>query len=97
MSPCFSFFGDGLTVAQSQRITMKGFIVFDYAKQYPAALQELGVWLAQGKLKRKEYVVPGGLEAAPQGLVDLYQGRNTGKMMVEVAPLSEALEDMSRL
>lgn len=76
---------------------MKGFIVFDYAKQYPAAMKELGEWLAQGKLKRKEYVVKGGIEAAPQGLVDLYQGANTGKMMVEVAPLAEALGDKSRL
>lgn len=76
---------------------MKGFIVFDYAKQYPAALRELGTWLAQGKIKRKEFIVPGGLEAAPQGLVDLYHGANIGKMMVEVAPLSEALGDKSRL
>lgn len=33
--------------------------------------------------------VPGGLEAAPQALVNLYEGANTGKMMVEVAPVEE--------
>ncbi|KAJ5683017.1 hypothetical protein N7462_006182 [Penicillium macrosclerotiorum] len=76
----------------SQRVTMKGFIVFDYAKKYSAALQELASWLSQGKLKRKEHIVPGGLEGAPQALVDLYKGVNTGKMMVEVAPVSEALK-----
>ena len=76
---------------------MKGFIVFDYAKQYPVALKELGEWLAQGKIKRKEYIVKGGLEAAPQGLVDLYQGANTGKMMVEITPMSEALGTKARL
>ncbi|KAJ5826003.1 hypothetical protein N7474_003141 [Penicillium riverlandense] len=76
----------------SQRVTMKGFIVFDFAKKYPAALKELASWLAQGKLRRKEHIVPGGLEAAPQALVDLYKGANTGKMMVEVAPVSEALK-----
>ncbi|KAJ5449938.1 NADP-dependent oxidoreductase YfmJ [Penicillium daleae] len=75
----------------SQRVTMKGFIVFDYAKKYPTALQELASWLSQGKLKRKEHIVPGGIEGAPQALVDLYKGVNTGKMMVEVAPVSEAL------
>ncbi|OJJ42923.1 hypothetical protein ASPZODRAFT_19905 [Penicilliopsis zonata CBS 506.65] len=74
----------------SQRITMKGFIVFDYAKQYGAALQDLSTWLAQGLIKRKETIVPGGLEAAPQALVDLYAGANTGKMMVEVAPVKPA-------
>ncbi|KGO64779.1 Alcohol dehydrogenase, C-terminal [Penicillium italicum] len=81
----------------SQRITLKGFIVFDFAKQYPAALKELGSWLAEGKLKRKEHIVPGGLEAAPQGLIDLYAGANTGKMMVEVAPVSEALAPKAKL
>lgn len=68
---------------------MKGFIVFDYAKKYPIALQELGAWLAQGKLKRKEHIIPGGLEATPQALVNLYEGANTGKMMVEVATVEE--------
>lgn len=76
---------------------MKGFIVFDFAKKYPAALKELGSWLAEGKLKRKEHIVPGGLEAAPQGLIDLYAGANTGKMMVEVAPISEALTPKAKL
>ncbi|CAI7644789.1 unnamed protein product [Penicillium pancosmium] len=81
----------------SQRVTMKGFIVFDYAKQYASAVQELGSWLAQGKLKRKEHIVPGGIEGAPQALVDLYKGVNTGKMMVEVAPVSEALPSKAKL
>lgn len=75
----------------SQRVTMKGFIVFDYIKQYPAALKDLASWLAQGKVRRKEYIIKGGIEAAPQGLVSLYEGANTGKMMVEVAPECEAI------
>ncbi|KAL4899431.1 hypothetical protein BDW74DRAFT_109979 [Aspergillus multicolor] len=73
----------------SQRVTMKGFIVFDFAKQYDAAREELSSWLAQGKLARKDHILTGGLEAAPKGLVDLYAGVNTGKLMVEVAPVSE--------
>ncbi|GMF77114.1 unnamed protein product [Aspergillus oryzae] len=76
---------------------MKGFIVFDYAKKYPIALKDLSEWLTQGKIKRKEHIVPGGLEAAPQGLVDLYGGVNTGKMMVEVAPVSEAIGAKAKL
>ncbi|EYE93219.1 NADP-dependent oxidoreductase [Aspergillus ruber CBS 135680] len=73
----------------SQRVTMKGFIVFDYAKKYSTALNDLATWLSQGKLKRREHIVPGGLEAAPRALVNLYEGANTGKMMVEVAPVEE--------
>ncbi|KAL4974688.1 hypothetical protein BDW66DRAFT_139060 [Aspergillus desertorum] len=73
----------------SQRITMRGFIVFDFAEKYSAARKELSSWLAQGKLARKDHILTGGLEAAPKALVDLYAGVNTGKMMVEVAPVSE--------
>lgn len=76
---------------------MKGFIVFDYAKKYPVALKDLATWLAQGKIKRKEHIVPGGLESAPQSLVNLYEGANTGKMMVEVAPVSEAIAAKAKL
>jgi NADPH-dependent curcumin reductase CurA len=76
---------------------MKGFIVFDYAKKYDIALKDLSTWLTQGKIKRKEHIIRGGLEAAPQGLVSLYEGANTGKMMVEVAPVSEAIGAKARL
>jgi NADPH-dependent curcumin reductase CurA len=62
----------------SMRIRMEGFIIFDYAKQFPQARKELAQWLAEGKLKRKETVVKGGLANAEQALVDLYKGMNTG-------------------
>jgi NADPH-dependent curcumin reductase CurA len=57
---------------------MEGFIVFDYAAQYGQARKELAQWLAEGKLQRKETIIPGGLEAAEHGLVALYNGINTG-------------------
>lgn len=61
------------------RIRMQGFIVFDYEKKYPEARRELAQWLSEGKLKRKETIVKGGLPKAEQALVDLYNGVNTGK------------------
>ena len=57
---------------------MQGFIVFDYASQYPTARKDITQWLAEGKLQRKETIVKGGLAVAEQALVDLYQGVNTG-------------------
>lgn len=62
----------------SMRIRMEGFIVFDYAKRYDEARTQLAQWLAEGKLLRKETIIKGGLRNAPQGLVDLYSGINTG-------------------
>ena len=68
----------------SQKIRMEGFIVMDYAAQYAAARKELAHWLAEGKIQRKETIIKGGLEAAEQGLIDLYKGVNTGKLLVEI-------------
>ncbi|RFU32917.1 hypothetical protein B7463_g3412, partial [Scytalidium lignicola] len=78
-------------IIQTQRITMKGFIVFDYIPQFSKALEELRQWLQEGRIQRKEYIISGGLKAVPQGLVGLFAGVNTGKMMVEVASQSEAI------
>ncbi|KAK2039365.1 zinc-binding dehydrogenase [Colletotrichum somersetense] len=68
----------------TMRIKMQGFIVFDYIKEYAQARKELAAWLEEGKIKRKETIVKGGLKAAEQALVDLYKGINTGKLIVEI-------------
>jgi NADPH-dependent curcumin reductase CurA len=39
--------------------------------------------VAAGRLKRCE-TIREGLESAPQGLVDLLQGKNFGKMLIKV-------------
>jgi NADPH-dependent curcumin reductase CurA len=69
----------------SMRIRMQGFVVFDFASQYAEARQQLAQWLSEGKLKRKETIVPGGILKAEEALVGLFEGKNTGKTMVEVA------------
>lgn len=53
--------------------------MFDFVKEYPAARKQLAQWLSEGKLKRQETVVKGGLKVAEQALVDLFKGGNTGK------------------
>jgi hypothetical protein len=74
----------------SMRIRMEGFVVFDYQDRYPEARTQLAQWLAEGKIKRKETVVKGGLRNAEQALVGLYQGINTGKLLVEVSSAKQA-------
>ncbi|KAJ4269513.1 hypothetical protein NW762_001174 [Fusarium torreyae] len=68
----------------TMRIKMQGFIVLDHVKEWPAARAELAKWIAEGKLKKTETVVEGGLKVAQQALVDLYKGINTGKLIVEI-------------
>ena len=61
---------------------MQGFIVFDYQERYEMARRELAGWLREGKIKRKETVVKGGLNMAEEAMVGLYKGMNTGKLKV---------------
>jgi len=76
----------------SMRIRMEGFIVFDYQKQYGSALKDLAQWLSEGKIKRKETIVKGGIAQAQNALRDLYDGVNTGKLLVEVKPVNEQIK-----
>jgi NADPH-dependent curcumin reductase CurA len=65
----------------SQRARIEGFLIFDYAKQFPAAIKELSTWLENGSIKRKFHIVQ-GLDSAPAALPMLYTGGNTGKLCV---------------
>jgi len=58
---------------------MQGFIVFDYAKEYGTALTQLAQWLGEGKLKRQETIIKGGVAASDEAFKQLFQGGNIGK------------------
>jgi len=62
---------------------MQGFIVFNYAEKYPEAIKQLSQWLAEGKLSYKETIVE-GFDAIPQTFLDLFEGKNKGKMLVKI-------------
>jgi NADPH-dependent curcumin reductase CurA len=62
----------------TQRIKMQGFIVFDFIEKYGEAKKQLAQWLGEGKLKRKETIIKGGLKNAEEGLLQLFKGQNTG-------------------
>ena len=77
--------GQNISMVIAMRIKMQGFLVFDYINEYPAARKELAQWLAEGKIQRKETIIKGGLKAAEQALVDLYNGINTGMSCWQVS------------
>ncbi len=68
-----------------QRGRMQGFIVFDYAARYAEAAQEIVGWLQAGKISYR-YDVVDSLEAGPRALLKLFDGSNTGKLLVRVDP-----------
>jgi hypothetical protein len=63
---------------------MQGLIVFDWAKRIPEAIEQLGNWHAEGKLKIREDVQAGGLDAFPDVVNMLYTGANNGKLVLKV-------------
>jgi len=62
---------------------MQGFIVNDFAADFPKAIAQLTQWYTEGKIKNKETVVE-GFENIPQAFLGLFDGSNTGKMMVKL-------------
>ncbi len=62
---------------------MQGFIVSNYSEKFPEAMKHLSTWLAEGKLTYSETVVE-GFENIPQAFIDLFDGKNKGKMVVKI-------------
>ena len=73
-----------LRAVLTQRLKMQGLIVFDWEKRIPEAIAELGAWHAQGRLKIREDVREGGLEAFVDTLNLLYTSGNNGKLVLKV-------------
>jgi len=62
---------------------MQGFIVGNYAPKFPTAIGQLSAWLKEGKLTYSETIVE-GFDQIPQAFIDLFEGKNTGKMIVKI-------------
>jgi len=62
---------------------MKGFVIFDYKDRHPEGIKQLAEWLQEGKLKYEETIVE-GFDNIPQAFLDLFEGKNKGKMLVKV-------------
>jgi NADPH-dependent curcumin reductase CurA len=67
-----------------KRITVRGFIILDYAPRFGEGAMQLIQWLMAGKLKHQETIVD-GLERAPEALNMLFDGEKLGKLMVKVS------------
>ena len=68
----------------TQRLKMQGLIVFDWADRVPEAIAQLGQWHKEGKLRIREDVREGGIDAFPEVLNLLYTGGNFGKLVLKV-------------
>jgi NADPH-dependent curcumin reductase CurA len=62
---------------------MQGFIVSNYANKFPEGVKQLSEWLKAGKLQYSETIV-NGFDQIPQAFMDLFEGKNDGKMVVKI-------------
>ena len=68
----------------TKRLTIRGFIVTDFAAQHGDFLRDMAQWVKEGKIKYREDIAD-GLENAPAAFMGLLKGKNFGKQLVRVA------------
>lgn len=66
-----------------KRITIRGFAMPDHWGELPQLLEKLTPYVQQGKIKYRAHAID-GLENAEKGLNMLFEGKNTGKMIVKL-------------
>ena len=67
----------------TNRMTIRGFIVRDFAARHADFLRDMSQWVREGKVKHKEFVTE-GLDSAPAAFMGLLKGANFGKQLVRV-------------
>jgi NADPH-dependent curcumin reductase len=68
----------------THRLNVQGFLVLDYAPRAREMVEEMGPWLADGRVKWKVHV-DDGLEGAVKSLDRLFTGDHDGKLLVRVS------------
>lgn len=63
---------------------MEGMVVFDYADRYHVGVAEMSKWMQEGSFKTREDIVC-GIDKFPETLLMLFEGKNFGKLILQVA------------
>jgi NADPH-dependent curcumin reductase CurA len=72
-----------LGLALRKRLTIRGFLVFDFEPQREEFYREMSAWFRAGRIKHREDVVD-GIENAVNAFQGLLCGRNFGKLLVRL-------------
>jgi len=67
----------------NRRLTMQGFVVLDYAREFATAQTQLAQWLATNQIKIKEEIIK-GIENAPSAYTQLFTGKSFGRRLIKV-------------
>ena len=74
----------GLSNIIYRRVDIQGFVASDFGHLNAAFMSDMTGWLKDGRIKYQETIL-NGFERAPEGLIGLFQGLNTGKMLIRLA------------
>jgi NADPH-dependent curcumin reductase CurA len=66
------------------RVTMRGFVFYEFEAKRAQFLNDMKGWIKEGRLKYRTTILQ-GIEQAPTALIGLFTGANTGKMVVQLA------------
>ncbi|OEL18618.1 NADP-dependent alkenal double bond reductase P2 [Dichanthelium oligosanthes] len=67
-----------------KRITLRGFLSWDFLPRFAEFNAVIGDWVRQGKVQVMEDVSD-GLESVPSAFAELFRGHNVGKKLVKLA------------
>jgi NADPH:quinone reductase len=64
-------------------VTVAGFVVSDFAKEWMPSMIKMAGWIGAGKLKFTETILD-GFDKVPEAFIGLFEGKNIGKMQIKV-------------
>jgi NADPH-dependent curcumin reductase CurA len=66
------------------RVTIRGFVFYEFESRRAQFLSDMKGWIKDGRIKYRT-TLSNGIETAPNALIGLFSGANTGKMVVQLA------------
>ena len=66
------------------RLTMKGFVFYEFEPLRAQFSSDMKRWLGEGRVQYRSTILQ-GIAQAPAALIGLFSGANTGKMLVQLA------------
>jgi len=67
----------------TKRLSVQGLIILDHPHRWKRFHEDMSTWIRTGRVKYREHIVD-GLENAPRAFRGLLEGRNFGKLIVQV-------------
>ena len=68
----------------NQRITMTGFVVWDFLPRFRQAMTQMRDWIIDGQLTFREEIID-GFENAPAAFIGLFRGENQGRRLIRLS------------